>query len=356
MTGWCLLGVGAILVFGTACDHASSATPPGIGDTGPARPGSPNGQDEVDQVRRTSALKSAVDAFRGAPDDESRRSTYRALLAAVADAKESAATPEYSRYRNESAEQLLGDLSRLQEEANTAEAALAEVPVKPEYELPKYTGAFYLEGTVKKCYDDGVAIQSGSKYYFLRDGKCPEIANVLRGYVEATFNTVELDLGRSGRSATVVDIRDKETADDDRARYRTEIAEYQKEYKRSLEEFKSASKGKGELLSQLQRRSKLNEAARGAATAKLDRLLLALATGQPLDAVSVDELPTQPSSDEGESATAPGKDLTATAKNQGIKKRSQPAKRSPMACMKACIAGCGGDSDCERRCVAQDCR
>jgi len=107
-------------------------------------------------------------------------------------------------------------------ERESIKKALEALPEKPVYD-----GAFRLSGSVRKCYQDGVALESQGKLYFVKDAKCPD-APLLHGWVEDNGETVTLDFGRNGREAKIVEISDKEKAQDDRKAFNEKSAEYAK--------------------------------------------------------------------------------------------------------------------------------
>ena len=92
---------------------------------------------------------------------------------------------------------------------------------------PVYDGAFRVGGAVRQCYKDGVVLEAQGKLYFIRNAVCPD-ESLLHGWVDDTGDTVTLDLGRNGREARVVDISDKEKAQDDRKEFNARMAGYSK--------------------------------------------------------------------------------------------------------------------------------
>lgn len=125
------------------------------------------------------------------------------------------ALPEAERNARRSAQ-----ADKLLAERETLEKELENLPGKPVYD-----GAFRVGGAVRTCYKDGVVLESNGKLYFVKDATCPDTP-LLHGWVEDTGETLTLDLGRNGREAKVVEISDKEKAQDDRKDFNEKLAAY----------------------------------------------------------------------------------------------------------------------------------
>ena len=179
------------------------------------------------------AVDTALKGFGAAPDAEARRTGYLALLETLTKSKALVDPSTYKGLPFPAATPLLDRLAAIAAAEATDEKDAPNVPSKPEHDPPKYTGAFQLSGQVRKCYKDGVVLQSGAKFYFLADAKCPDVP-YLYGYVQDDGRTVDVDIGRGGREATVVTIGDKESASDDRAAHRKAVVEYEADYAATL--------------------------------------------------------------------------------------------------------------------------
>jgi hypothetical protein len=350
-TGW----IAAALFALFACDRggatkAGTAEPP----SGPPVP-VPDTASEQKRVH-AAALQTAVTAFTNASSAHERWRAYLHVLEELDEAGDLANEAQFARFRNSTAQKLsqkMVDWER-QEDGMKAELA-APPPEKPQYEPPAYDGAFYLEGPVQKCYDDGVALQAGSAYYFVRDARCPDMPR-LQGYVEKSgLGTITIDLGRDGREATVVEIKDRATMEDDKRAHARELHEYDEGYRRDLaayrtEQARRASLGGATGLIQK------NSVAQDHLLTILDPVLIALAADQTIPEVAADELArderqvTDPRGDDGGKTRPQAVQAVATSSP-----RPRAAHADTVSCMKGCITECKGEPVCERRCAARKC-
>lgn len=214
--------------------------------------------------------------------------------------------------------------------------ALPEVPAKPENNPPKYLGAFPLSGRVRKCYKDGVLLESNGKFYFVRDAVCPDV-NLLTGHVEDTGSTVEVDIGRNGREAMVVTIADKESAREDRVAHQKALVEYQQQYTKDLAEYQKAVAERAAAERALGPTQKAKGEERDNVRKTLKNAFVALIKwepGSPVPSIS--------------SAKPTSSAVSAPASTEDRKKRRDQ-------CVKSCLSRCQGDSSCERACVTTKC-
>ncbi|MBN4050271.1 hypothetical protein JYT28_00795 [Desulfobulbus sp. AH-315-M07] len=324
-------------------------------------------------------LEAAVAAFRATTtgESESRIAAYKELIADLREAQAGVDTGRYDGFLNPGADTILkrlDELGREEQEAQAEEEAVG-LPDQPKLELAKYSGAFRLSGTVKKCHTDGVAIKSGRKYYFIKDAVCPD-RRILYGYVEDALTTVMLDIGRDGREAKVVTISDKESAQDDRRSHRALQKEQRAEHQSKLKAYRAAVNDNRDLL----RRLKKEAAARATETKKLrrelDKILEKMASSEgmpppPSSAAVAADAPTQASS-EGMPPAPSSAAVAADAPTQASSDRSEHVDAPPAfpksappppkprkdraACLRGCLAACNDDANCERSCAAQKCR
>lgn len=256
--------------------------------------------DKADKEKAAADAKKSVDdalkAFGAEASGtlEQRRKTYLAVLDAIEKAKAAMDTSIYKGLPVTAATPLFARLKQLDDDEVTDAKNTPNIPPKPEHDPPEYAGAFQLSGTVRKCYKDGVVLQSGAKYYFIEDGKCPDVS-VLYGYVEPDGRTVNVDIGRDGRDAEVVKISDKESAADDRTAHRKAVADYEADYAKKLKEYNDASTGKETIVAELEKRRSARKTERETIWASLDTLLkplaAAAAAGTDLSAVKLPSVP-----------------------------------------------------------------
>lgn len=111
-------------------------------------------------------------------------------------------------------------------------------PDKPTYDKPTYSGTWPISGLCRGRYegDQGIVLQANGKYYVIKDAE-PCDTPYVNGYVESTGETVTLDLGRDGRSADVVEVKDRETYEDDQKAYRDEVAQAQADYQQAVKDY-----------------------------------------------------------------------------------------------------------------------
>ncbi len=312
------------------------------------------------------AVDTALKGFGAAPDAEARRTGYLALLETLTKSKALVDPSTYKGLPFPAATPLLDRLAAIAAAEATDEKDAPNVPSKPEHDPPKYTGAFQLSGQVRKCYKDGVVLQSGAKFYFLADAKCPDVP-YLYGYVQDDGRTVDVDIGRGGREATVVTIGDKESASDDRAAHRKAVVEYEADYAAKLKEYQDARRGNEAALAGLEKRRAARKAERDALSVALDAVLLPLAraaaSGADLSAVKPPEA-TPPTLSAIQPAPAPsnGSPRAVAPKAPGAAPTGpglatpQPAAKNPRArseCLSACVAKCADDAACERTCAGK---
>lgn len=344
----------AALVALFACDRgaatkAATAEPP-------AGPAALLPDTATEQKRaHVAALQAAVTAFTNASSAHERWRAYLHVLEELDGSGDLANEAQFARFRNATAQTLSKKLvdSERQEDEMKAELA-APPPEKPQYQPPVYEGAFFLEAAVEKCFPDGVALESGSKYYFVRDARCPDTPR-LQGYVEKSgLGTITIDLGRDGREATVVEIKDQATMEDDKRAHARELHEYDEGYRRDLaayrtEQARRASLGGATGLIQK------NSAAQDHLLTILDSVLIALAADQTIPEVAAelarDEQQMTATRGDHDDKTSP--QSVQAAATSGPRPRATHA--DTVSCMKACITECKGEPVCERRCAARKC-
>lgn len=359
-----------LFALSTACgrDSASrSAPPPSV--PSPASPSqsqaatlTPN----VSPEEQTSARKTVelfLAGFRHAGehgDAEVRVITYKLLRDSALAAASSIDTSEYRPMLHPRAGEILDEIAELDAaDAKDAEGS-AELPAKPQHEPPTYEGgAFHVTGAVKRCYQDGVALKAGGKYYFVRDADCP-VFNTLSGYVEDTLETVDLDIGRDGREAMIVTISDRETADDDRREFQQALKEYEADYKLKLAAYKDAAAKNQPLAKAREEEGKTRQLRRQGLLTELERILLPLSQGKPVpgttstataNVVAVIDPPPSASAVkvEGVPERAP------SASRRSHQANNVASKKDRGACMRRCVAICADDPGCERSCATQKC-
>lgn len=135
------------------------------------------------------------------------------------------------------------DLPDIAAKIEAAKKQLAEdlAPAKPEkpiHEKPKYSGAWPISGRCRGRYNEneGIVIQADGKYYVVKDSEPCETPYV-NGFVENTGETVTLALGRDGREADVVVLKDRETYLDDQKAYRDKVARAQADYQQAVKDY-----------------------------------------------------------------------------------------------------------------------
>jgi len=160
-------------------------------------------------------LEKPLELLRSADSASVRRVAYELLCMQLEKKKGILPDQELDTRRSRRADELLKELEGLRQ--STAEIL----------DRPVYQGAYRLGGAVRQCYKDGVVLESQGKLYFIKDAVCPD-EPLLHGWVDDTGDTVTLDLGRNGREAKVVEISDKEKAQDDRKEFNQQMAAYSK--------------------------------------------------------------------------------------------------------------------------------
>jgi hypothetical protein len=116
--------------------------------------------------------------------------------------------------------------------------ALPDVPEKPRFEKPEYSGAWLLQGRyVGRFEDRGIVVKRGGKYFVVEGGERPTTSFVY-GYVK-TVGMHILNIG-DGREADGVTITDREEYVEDQKKYREEVAEARKEYEDKLRQYSAA--------------------------------------------------------------------------------------------------------------------
>ena len=126
---------------------------------------------------------------------------------------------------------------------------------KPTLWEPEYSGAFYLSGTLRERYSDGLLVQRGSTYFCVYDAVATNgNARYIEGYVDPTGGTQDIEIGRTGRECQIVNYSNRETYQDDQAAHRERVraakAEYDEErarYRESKSQRKAAQRKKVDL-------------------------------------------------------------------------------------------------------------
>jgi hypothetical protein len=321
---------------------------------------------KAEQEKLKSAIEAAEKELRNTASGtaEERRKAYEALVERISAAQGKLDVKPYQGYLSPRAVAIRKRLDDIASEEEKDKAAAPNIPEKPKNEPPKYDGAYQLTGRVRKCYADGVLLSKGKKYYFIKDARCPDV-DILYGYVEETFGTVQADIGRDGREAVVVTISDKETAQDDRADHRKAVKEYADEYKKQKAAYDKAVAENSAAVRTLEANNARRDAERTRLYSELDGILAPLAKGGPSaapassDTVALDSIPTEDKA----APTAPkpaaaGAQLPAAQAAPKPAATPVPAPRTSnrRACMRGCVSQCGGDANCERSCVASKCR
>ena len=107
------------------------------------------------------------------------------------------------------------------DEAHRGASEEPEIPTEPERsQKPDYAGSFWLSGTLRQRYSDGLVLARGSTYFCVLDAEVPGVSDIVEGYVEHTGRKLVVELGRTGRECTVVALVDEETYHDDQEAYR----------------------------------------------------------------------------------------------------------------------------------------
>jgi hypothetical protein len=316
--------------------------------------------------------EAAREALRGARSDfvataadsgEARLGAYRKLLQAHEQAK-ARGVDEPDGTESKEALALIQRLDALDEEEREERAAAPNIPEKPKLEIPEYDGAFQISGPVRRCYKDGVAMQSRGTFYFVKDARCPD-RPVLYGFVESSLGqTVTLDFGRDGREAEVVAISDKETAADDRKEHQEAVQNARKEYAAQLAAYNAAVRENASVVATLEKNQKARDSVRRRLLLELDGILRPLvqrlgggpapveeaipAPAVPAQPVQVDVLPQALPKPAGPSPAPPAPAARAVA--------PEPPKRDRAACLRQCVARCADDANCERTCASSECR
>ncbi len=121
--------------------------------------------------------------------------------------------------------------------------------IRPVYEKPAYSGAWFLSGSYRANYTspsgeiEGVVVTKGDRYFVVL-GAAPAggYVDYLSGYVEDSGRAITLDVGRSGRDADVVTLTDKESYRDDQETYSSQVAEAKAKYDRELATYKESAR------------------------------------------------------------------------------------------------------------------
>ena len=209
--------------------------------------------ERVELMRLETAVRKSAAAFASCEPERSTPATSWLDLAADIDAMLDAGgvvAPELMA-ATQGLREAEADVTRIQE--SIAEGNSPPVLVKPTHHEPEYIGAWYLSGSYRANYTgddgsiDGVVITKGDNYYVVL-GAEPAGGGVryLNGYVESTGRTIVLDVGRSGREATVVSLADRETYLDDQAAHREAVAEAKHTYDDALAEYRTALRQQAE--------------------------------------------------------------------------------------------------------------
>jgi len=103
---------------------------------------------------------------------------------------------------------------------------------KPTLWEPEYSGAFYLSGTLREQYSDGLLVQKGSTYYCVYNAVAVGgYSRYIEGYVEPTGRTQNIDIGRHGRDCQIVNYSNRETYQDDQAAHRERVKAAKADYR-----------------------------------------------------------------------------------------------------------------------------
>jgi hypothetical protein len=249
----------------------------------------------------------ALKAFGSAPNAEKRRETYLAVLDALTQAKAAMDVSVFKSLPVAAATPFFDRLTVIRAEEVADDKDAPNIPVKPEHDPPKYDGAFALSGQVRKCYKDGVLLESRGKFYVVSNADCPDTTS-LYGVVEPTGKTLDVDIGRDGREAEVVTVSNKETERDDRIAHRKALVDYETDYRDKLKDYYAATNGKEAVVAALEKRRSARKAERETLWKSVDTLLLpvakAVADGKALDKVTLPSV-AAPSASTQTTATAP---------------------------------------------------
>lgn len=300
--------------------------------------------DSAKKNEKREAVAQAMSAFLRTAESSSsdRLEAYKKFVDELESATGIADTTPWQNFRPASAKKVLDRLKELDGDEAKDKEGSAELPEKPEHSPPKYSGAVHISGIVKGCDRPGVALKVGEKYYYVKGADCPVIASVLVGYVEETGGTVRLDIGRDGRDAIEVTISDAEKAADDRRSFQKELREYEEEYKTKLAEYQKAVAENRDAIGGLEKRKAARESERKQLTVQLDKILVALISSKGESAGPPLNVDTAKTDVAGKSATPSAGAAAAPKKDRG-------------ACLRACIASCSNDANCERSCAVQKC-
>lgn len=306
-----------------------------------------------------------------------RRAAYANLAAAARKADGVIDASAYRRLLSTDADEALAALDKLAAEVDEEPT----VPEKPIYEAPRYTGAFALSGAVRRCYNDGVLLQSRGKYYFVAYADCPTFATSLHGVVEYVGDTVEVDIGRDGRDAEIVKISNRESMADDRAMHAEDVREAKAKHQAALREYQEAAArqkawqkeqpARVAARNREQRRlyelldhaiaERLRNAgafvlpAEEAEAGKSEMPIAEKGASQPT--VGKAAAPSAAARSESSGTAADGAFLRLPVQKMPTKSEAQPPKAKPSraSCVRACVAKCNDDASCERGCVAAEC-
>lgn len=160
-----------------------------------------------------------------------------------------------------------------QSEKATTPPDVADVPQKPVYEKPPYTGAFFLGGDLRGNYEGDPVVQAGSKFFVVKGAGIWMEGN----YVEPTTETVTLNIGRDGREATIVTASARETYNDDQKAYAEEVKKAKSAYDEEMKTYQAAMKTKLAADAQLKQKKVESAKERRDALNERDRLLSILA-------------------------------------------------------------------------------
>lgn len=329
------------------------------------------------KAQLTAEADALLKSFGDTDSDETdiRRERFRALRNKVM-GTDLASGPKYRAVASPALGAILDRLDALDTDEKRDAAALdeANIPERPTHQPPAYDGAFQISGVVKKCYRDGIVVLSNGKYYAVMGVDCPD-TNLTSGYVETTGGTTTVDIGRDGREAIDVKLSDRESAQDDRRAHQEALREYEATYQQNLRAYQTAVRENGALVARIEAARRSRDTERTKLLAKLDLELGSLAMqafkGEPLrleeDEVAAAKAPaadsTQPPSalptgQPGRASTAAlaGTATPSTATTTVTPAAAATSVANRRACLMSCVADCGGDANCQHRCVSAKCR
>ena len=176
-----------------------------------------------------------------------RAAAFQALQSAIeaVTGTTAATAPEVLSILNQTA-----PASALLSQLHKLELADSARPDKPVYNKPEYRGAFFLSGINRGTFElwaHTIVVQQGEQFYLVAPVDPDRILTVeVKGWVAYEFEadgairTEDVDIGRGGRKARSVLLKDKETYDDDQRKYADDVKNAQAEYRQNLTDYRSA--------------------------------------------------------------------------------------------------------------------